>query len=99
MIEDCKAGKIDLIVTKSVSRFARNIVDCIAKVRELANMINVGIIKSDSADNKLYYEVDQRYEHYVPLRTIFGDTVASSESIDTTKPSTLDWQSKMNYVS
>ena len=38
MIQDCKAGKIDLIVTKSVSRFARNIVDCIAKVRELANM-------------------------------------------------------------
>ena len=38
MIEDCKSGKIDLIVTKSVSRFARNIVDCIAKVRELANM-------------------------------------------------------------
>ena len=30
MIEDCKSGKIDLIVTKSVSRFARNIVDCIA---------------------------------------------------------------------
>ena len=38
MIQDCKAGNIDLIVTKSVSRFARNIVDCIAKVRELANM-------------------------------------------------------------
>ena len=31
MIEDCKAGKIDLIVTKSVSRFARNIVDCIRR--------------------------------------------------------------------
>ena len=27
MIEDCKAGKIDLIVTKSVSRFARNVLD------------------------------------------------------------------------
>ncbi len=38
MMEDCRAGKIDLIVTKSVSRFARNIVDCIAKQRELANM-------------------------------------------------------------
>lgn len=38
MIQDCKDGKIDLIVTKSVSRFARNIVDCIAKVRELASM-------------------------------------------------------------
>ncbi len=35
MIEDCKHGKIDLIVTKSVSRFARNVVDCIGYVREL----------------------------------------------------------------
>ena len=35
MIADCKAGKIDLIVTKSVSRFARNVLDCIGYVREL----------------------------------------------------------------
>ena len=35
MIADCKAGKIDLIVTKSVSRFARNLVDCIDYVRKL----------------------------------------------------------------
>lgn len=35
MIADCKAGKIDMIITKSVSRFARNIVDCISIVREL----------------------------------------------------------------
>ena len=35
MIEDCKAGKIDMILTKSVSRFARNIVDCISIVRQL----------------------------------------------------------------
>lgn len=41
--------------------------------RELANMLSVGIITSDNADNKLYYEVDQRYEHYVPLRAIFSD--------------------------
>lgn len=38
MIEDCKAGKIDLILTKSVSRFARNILDCIGYVRELKAM-------------------------------------------------------------
>jgi site-specific DNA recombinase len=38
MIADCKAGKIDLIVTKSVSRFARNVVDCIGYVRQLACM-------------------------------------------------------------
>ncbi len=35
MISDCRAGKIDLIVTKSVSRFARNIIDCIGYVRQL----------------------------------------------------------------
>ncbi|MBP5330571.1 MAG: recombinase family protein, partial [Lachnospiraceae bacterium] len=35
MIDDCRAGKIDMIVTKSVSRFARNIIDCIGYVRQL----------------------------------------------------------------
>lgn len=38
MIADCKAGKIDLIITKSVSRFARNVVDCIRYVRELSSL-------------------------------------------------------------
>lgn len=41
--------------------------------RELANMLSVGIIKSDSADNKLYYEVDPTYMHYKPLSQIFSD--------------------------
>lgn len=36
MIADCKAGKIDLVITKSVSRFARNVVDFISIVRDLA---------------------------------------------------------------
>lgn len=38
MINDCRAGKIDLIVTKSVNRFARNIVDCISIMRELKQL-------------------------------------------------------------
>lgn len=38
MIDDCKNGKIDMIITKSVSRFARNIVDCISIVRELGTL-------------------------------------------------------------
>lgn len=42
--------------------------------RELSNMLEVGIITSDSADNKLYYQVNQRYDYYVPLRAIFSDT-------------------------
>ena len=35
MIEDCRAGKIDKIIVKSVSRFARNTVDCLATIEEL----------------------------------------------------------------
>lgn len=35
MIEDALNGKIDLIVTKSVSRFARNTVDSLVTIREL----------------------------------------------------------------
>lgn len=35
MIKDCEAGKIDIILTKSVSRFARNVIDCIGHVRAL----------------------------------------------------------------
>lgn len=38
MIRDCKAGKIDLIVTKSVSRFARNVVLCVGIARDLAEL-------------------------------------------------------------
>ena len=35
MIEDCKAGKIDLILTKSISRFGRNIVDILSTLKLL----------------------------------------------------------------
>lgn len=38
LLADCRAGKIDLIVTKSVSRFARNTVTLLETVRELKAM-------------------------------------------------------------
>lgn len=38
MIADCKSGKIDLIITKSVSRFARNVMITIGMARELAHL-------------------------------------------------------------
>jgi hypothetical protein len=66
--------------------------------RELANMMNVGIIKSDTADNKLYYEVDQRYEHYVPLRAIFGDDKEAGVVVKAPKQSTLDWQARLDDI-
>ena len=38
MIEDCKAGKIDMIITKSISRFARNTLDTLTFVRMLKDL-------------------------------------------------------------
>lgn len=40
--------------------------------RELANLLNIGIIVSDNTNNRLYYEVNQKFEHYQPLQQIFG---------------------------
>ena len=38
MIAACENGEYDLIVTKQVSRFARNLVDCISLIRKLKNL-------------------------------------------------------------
>ena len=38
MIDDCKTGKIDMIITKSISRFARNTLDCLKHIRQLKDM-------------------------------------------------------------
>lgn len=38
MIKDCEDGKIDLILTKSISRFARNMADCVETVRHLKEL-------------------------------------------------------------
>lgn len=43
MIRDCRRGKIDYIITKSVSRFARNTAECIEYVRQL-KLMGIGII-------------------------------------------------------
>lgn len=42
MIADCEAGKIDLILTKSTSRFSRNTLDCLKYTRKL-KALNIGV--------------------------------------------------------
>lgn len=49
--------------------------------RELANMLSVGIIKSQTSENKLYYEVNQDYAHYQPLHQIFVSAAPESKAI------------------
>ncbi|WP_420794841.1 recombinase family protein [Streptococcus equi] len=55
LIQDCRAGKVDRILVKSISRFARNTLDCIKYVRELKELgIGVTFEKEniDSLDSK-----------------------------------------------
>lgn len=66
--------------------------------RELSNMSTVGIIDTinDTDDNKLYYEVNQRYEHYVALRAIFADQpTKTSRSVKQAD----DWQPIVSSLS
>lgn len=62
MMDDCRAGKIDYIITKSVSRFARNIVDCLEFVRILKGM-GIGVffeeqnIDTLNIDSELYLTI------------------------------------------
>lgn len=54
--------------------------------RELSNLLNIGIIESDNNNNKLYYEVNQKYDFYEPLAAIFGGDkaqVAAEPIVDT----------------
>ena len=38
LLADCQAGKIDLILTKSISRFARNMADCVELINQLRQL-------------------------------------------------------------
>lgn len=54
MVDDCVSGKIDLIITKSVSRFARNTKDCLDVARRLkALQPPVGILFETENFNRL----------------------------------------------
>lgn len=63
--------------------------------RELANMLSIGIIQSDSSNNRLYYEVNQAYTHYEPLRAIFGDGASTTVAAET--PSS-DWGKRLKAL-
>ncbi len=44
--------------------------------RELANLLSIGIITSDNSNNKLYYEVNQKFEYYDSLSKMFGGSAS-----------------------
>ena len=74
MIAACKRGEYDLIVTKSVSRFARNLVDCISLIRMLKGQVPpVGV----------FFETDNLYTlaENTEFMLSFLATFAQEESV------------------
>ena len=72
MISDCENGKINFIITKSISRFSRNTTDCLELVRKL---IDIGVF--------IYFEKEnlntQSMESELMLSII--SSLAESESV------------------
>ena len=52
MIDDCKAGNIDMVITKSISRFARNTLDCLKYIRQLKDM-NIPVLFEKESINTM----------------------------------------------
>lgn len=67
--------------------------------RELANLLSIGIITSDTSNNKLYYEVNQKYEFYEPLSNIFGSAPTTGESSEDTMGATLESATQKYWAS
>jgi hypothetical protein len=77
-----------------VREITRKIEEQINSVRrELANLLNIGIILSETTNNRLYYEVNQKYEFYEPLAIIFGGQPAKTAQ---TKKATVAKSSEPN---
>lgn len=80
MLNDCRLGKIDLIIVKSISRFSRNTLDFISVYRELKALpVPVGILIEDLNLNTL----DRTSETILVMFSIIaqGESEQKSEAI------------------
>ena len=65
--------------------------------RELSNMLDAGVLLSNTNDNKLYYEINRSYIHYKPLKEIFTNNDVSKQkpkrfSKQSASSETDDWR-------
>ncbi len=75
MMRMCRQGKIDQIITKSVSRFARNTVDCLEYIRELRSL-GIPVIFEKEGLNTLHMSS----EIYISMHSIFAQSESESLS-------------------
>ena len=75
MIRQCRQGKIDMILAKSVSRFARNTLDTISYTRELRSL-GIAVIFEEQNINSIYPES----EFLIALHAAFAQSESESVS-------------------
>lgn len=78
MMEDCRQGKSDMILTKSISRFARNTVDALNYIRELKSL-NIGV----SFERENIWTLDSKGEFLITLLTSLAQEESRSISENT----------------
>ena len=78
MMKDCRAGKIDRIFVKSVSRFARNSLECIESVRELKKCGTTIFFENDGIDSKT-----MNHELILYIKSAFaqGESMSASKRV------------------
>ena len=88
MIEACKRGEYDLILTKSVSRFARNLVDCISLIR---------MLKALAPPVGVFFETDNLYTlgENTEFMLSFLATFAQEESVK--KSEAMNWSLQQRF--
>lgn len=75
MIDDCEAENIDMIITKSISRFARNTVDVLTIVRKLKK-VNVPVY----FENEQLYSFDKEAELAISLHGAIAQGESENKS-------------------
>lgn len=86
LMYDCRKGKIDKVVVKSISRFARNTRDCLVTLRELSSLgVTVKFEKENIDTGTLTSEL---------MVSVFG-TLAQEESISISKNQRISYQRRM----
>ena len=88
MIAECQRGKYDLIITKSVSRFARNLVDCISLIR---------MLKGLNPPVGVFFETDNLYtlSENTEFMLSFLATFAQEESVK--KSEAMNWSLQQRF--
>lgn len=86
MMADCRKGKIDRILVKSVSRFARNTKDCLSALRELSGMGVTVRFEKENIDTKTLT---------TELMVSVSSSLAQQESVSISQNQRMSYQRRM----